>query len=204
MKAPVWNTAKEQVGTVELNDAVFGVPVNEALLWEVVRMQLANRRQGTHDVKGRSEVSGGGRKQFRQKGSGRARQGSSRSPLHRGGGTVFGPTSRGYGYTMPKKKRRAALVSALSSKVRDGEFLVLDAVDLSEIKTKILAGAFATLEVANALVVIPEKNEIVEKSARNLPGIKVLRFEGLNVYDILRYDKLVMLRSAVAKTEGGL
>lgn len=204
MKAPVWNTAKEQVGTVELNDAVFGAPVNEALLWEMVRMQLANRRQGTHDVKNRSEVSGGGRKPFRQKGSGRARQGSSRSPLHRGGATVFGPTPRDYGYTMPKKKRRLALVSALSAKVRDGELLVLDALDLAEIKTKVLAGAFKTLEAQNALVVIPEKNEVVEKSARNLPGIKVLRFEGLNVYDILRYDKLVMLRSAVEKTEGGL
>lgn len=204
MKAPVWNTAKEQVGTVELNDAVFAAPVNEALLWEMVRMQLANRRQGTHDVKNRSEVSGGGRKPFRQKGSGRARQGSSRSPLHRGGATVFGPTPRDYGYSMPKKKRRLALVSALSAKVRDGELLVLDALDLAEIKTKVLAGAFKTLEAQNALVVIPEKNEVVEKSARNLPGIKVLRFEGLNVYDILRYDKLVMLRSAVAKTEGGL
>jgi large subunit ribosomal protein L4 len=204
MKAPVWNTAKEQVGTVELNDAVFAAPVNEALLWEMVRMQLANRRQGTHDVKNRSEVSGGGRKPFRQKGSGRARQGSSRSPLHRGGATVFGPTPRDYSYSMPKKKRRLALVSALSAKVRDGELLVLDALDLAEIKTKVLAGAFKTLEAQNALVVIPEKNEVVEKSARNLPGIKVLRFEGLNVYDILRYDKLVMLRSAVAKTEGGL
>lgn len=204
MKAPVWNTAKEQVGEIELNDAVFGVPVNEALLWEVVRMQQANRRQGTHDVKNRSEVSGGGKKPFRQKGTGRARQGSSRSPVHRGGATVFGPTPRSYAYSMPKKKRRAALCSALSAKVRDGELLVVDALNLAEIKTKVLAKAFGALEAKNALVVIDQKDEVVEKSARNIPGVKVLRFEGLNVYDILCHDKLVMLKAAVEKTEGGL
>lgn len=204
MKAPVLNTAKEQVGTVELNDGVFAAPVNEALLWEVVRMQLAARRQGTHDVKGRSEISGGGKKPFRQKGTGRARQGSSRSPLHRGGATIFGPTPRSYAYSMPKKKKKAALLAALSAKARDGELVILDALALPEIKTKVLAGALKSLEIRNALLVIPEKNEVIEKSARNLPGVKVLRVEGLNVYDILRHDKLVMLKGAVEKVEGGV
>lgn len=186
-----------------MSDPVFGVPVNEALLWEAVRMQLAGRRQGTHDVKNRSEVSGGGKKPFRQKGTGRARAGSSRSPLWRGGATVFGPTPRSYGYSMPKKKKRAALYSALSSKVRDGEFVVLDSLGLTEIKTKVLAGMLKTLGIANALLVIPEKNEIIEKSARNLAGIKVLRVEGLNVYDVLKYEKVVVLRGALEKLEGG-
>lgn len=203
MQAPIWNSANEQVGVVELSDPVFGAPVNEALLWEAVRMQLARRRQGTHDVKGRSEVSGGGKKPFRQKGTGRAREGSSRSPLHRGGATIFGPTPRSYDYSMPKKKRKAALWSALSSKVRDGELLVVDSLGLAEIKTKALAGVLKGLGAENALLVIPEKNEIVEKSARNIPGVKVLRVEGLNVYDVLKYDRLIVVRGALEKLEGG-
>ena len=204
MIAPVWNTEKEQVGTVDLKDPIFAMPVNDALLWEVVRMQLANRRQGTHDVKGRSEISGGGRKPWRQKGTGRARVGSTRSPLWRGGGTVFGPTPRNYGYSMPKKKRRAALYSAISAKARDGELMIVDSLELPGFKTKALAAAMKGLGAGNALIVIPEKNERVEKSARNIPCVKVIRVEGLNVYDILRHEKLVMLKGAVGKLEGGL
>ncbi|NTU59873.1 MAG: 50S ribosomal protein L4 [Deltaproteobacteria bacterium] len=203
MQAPILNSANEQVGTVELADPVFGAPVNEALLWEAVRMQMARRRQGTHDVKNRSEVSGGGKKPFRQKGTGRARSGSSRSPVWRGGATVFGPTPRSYDYSMPKKKRKAALWSALSSKARDGELVVVETLGLTEIKTKTLAAVLKSLGAENALVVIPEKNEIVEKSARNLPGVKALRVEGLNVYDVLKHDKLVVLKGALEKLEGG-
>ncbi|MBI5446765.1 MAG: 50S ribosomal protein L4 [Deltaproteobacteria bacterium] len=203
MKAPVLNTAKEEVGTIDLSDPVFGGEVNEGLLWEVVRMQLANRRQGTHDVKGRSEVRGGGKKPWRQKGTGRARSGSSRSPVWRGGGTAFGPTPRSYAYSMPKKKRRAALCSALAAKARDGELVVLDSLELPGIKTKALASALKSLGVESALVVIPAKDEVMEKSARNIPWVKVLRVEGLNVYDILRHEKLVFLRSAAEKLEGG-
>jgi large subunit ribosomal protein L4 len=191
MKAPVWNTAKQEVGSIDLSDPVFGGEVNEALLWEVVRMQLAKRRQGTHDTKGRSEISGGGKKPWRQKGTGRARSGSSRSPVWRGGGTVFGPTPRSYAYSMPKKKRRAALYS-------------LDSLELPGIKTKALASALKGLGVESALLVIPGKDEVMEKSARNIPWVKVLRVEGLNVYDILRHEKLVFLRSAAEKLEGGL
>lgn len=204
MIVPVWNSAKEQVGTVDLSDPIFGAAVNDALLWEVVRMQLANRRQGTHDVKGRSEVSGGGRKPWRQKGTGRARVGSTRSPLWRGGATLFGPTPRDYGYSMPKKKRRGALWAALSAKARDGELMVLEALELPGIKTKAFAAVLRALGVESALMVIPEKDEVVEKSARNLPWVKVLRVEGLNVYDVLRHEKLILLKGAVEKLEGGL
>lgn len=204
MNAPVWNAAKEQIGTVDLSEPIFGTAVNDALLWEVVRMQLANRRQGTHDVKGRSEISGGGRKPWRQKGTGRARVGSTRSPLWRGGATIFGPTPRDYAYSMPKKKRRAALYSAISAKLRDGELMIVESLGLAEIKTKTLVATLKALEAENALVVIPEKDAVLEKSAKNLPRVKVLRMEGLNVYDILRHEKLILLRGAVEKLEGGL
>ncbi len=201
MEAPVLNNANEQVGNVELPDEVFATPVNEALLWEVVRMQLANRRRGSHDVKNRSEVRGGGRKMWRQKGTGRARMGSRRSPLWRGVGTIFGPTPRSYAYGMPKKKKRLALRSAVASKARDGELLVVEDLGLTEIKTKTLAGTLAALGAQNALIVVPGRDEVVEKSARNLPRVKVLPVEGLNVYDVLKYDKLVLLKGALAQLQ---
>ncbi len=199
METPIVNVANEQVGTVALDEGVFGAPVNEALLWETVRMQLANRRRGTHDVKTRSEVRGGGRKMWRQKGTGRARVGSRRSPLWRGGGIIFGPTPRDYSYSMPKKKRRAALRAALAAKTRDGELVVLDSLNLTEIRTKNLVAALRGMEIGSALIVIPEKDEVVEKSARNVPWVKVLRCEGLNVYDMLKYEKLVLLQGAIEK-----
>jgi len=201
MEAPLMNTANEQVGQVDLPDDIFACPVNEALLWEMVRMQQANRRKGTHSTKTRAEVRGGGRKLWRQKGTGRARVGSRRSPLWRGGGAVFGPRHRDYGYTMPKKKRKLALRSALASKARDGELVVLDALELPGIKTKAMARALGALGIDNALIVIPEKDEVIEKSARNLPKVKVLRVDGLNVYDVLCYDKLVLLRGALEKLQ---
>jgi len=197
MDAPVLNAENQQVGTISLNDRIFSAPVNEALLWEVVRMQLANRRQGTHAVKNRSLVAGGGRKPWRQKGTGRARAGSRRSPLWRGGGKIFGPTPRDYSYSMPKKKRRAGLRSALASKARDGELIVLDAFNLPATRTKVFAETLRSLGANSALVVIAERNEVIEKSARNLPWAKVIRLEGLNVYDILKYEKLVLLKGAI-------
>lgn len=201
MEAPVWNSSNVQVGTAALDDEIFAAPVNDALLWEVVRMQLAARRQGSHDVKGRSEVRGGGKKPWRQKGTGRARAGSRRSPLWRGGATLFGPTPRSYAYSMPKKKRRLALRCALATKARDGELLVVEDLGLSEIKTKALAQTLKTLGVDSGLIVVAGPDERIEKSARNLPRVKVLRAEGLNVYDVLRYEKVVVLRGALEKVE---
>jgi len=199
MEAPILNASNEQVGTAALSDEIFAAPVNDAVLWEMVRMQLASRRQGTHDVKARGEVRGGGRKLWRQKGTGRARVGSRRLPLWRGGAILFGPTPRSYAYTMPKKKRKLALRCALAAKARDGEVLVVENLGLTEIKTKTLAQSLRKLGAENALIVVPERDEVVEKSARNLPSVKVLRVEGLNVYDVLKYEKLVLLRGALEK-----
>ncbi|MDF1556058.1 MAG: 50S ribosomal protein L4 [Deferrisomatales bacterium] len=201
MEAPIVNHANEEVGKVSLDDGIFATDVNDALLWETVRMQLANRRQGTHAVKTRSAVRGGGRKPWRQKGTGRARSGSRSSPVWRGGGIAFGPSPRDYSYSMPKKKKRAALRSALAAKARDGELVVVRDLGLEEIKTKTLAQRLKALGVENGLLVISAKDEVIEKSARNLPTVKVLRVEGLNVYDVLKYDKLVLLESVVEKLE---
>jgi large subunit ribosomal protein L4 len=204
MQAPILSVANKNVGTCDLDEALFGGPVNEALLWEMVRMQTACRRQGTHQVKNRSEVVGSGRKLWRQKGTGRARIGSRKSPIWRGGGTCFGPSPRDYSYSMPKKKRKAALRSALAAKLRDEELIVVDSLGLTEVKTKTLAETLGNLGVNNALIVVSEADELVMKSAKNIPWIKVLRSEGLNVYDILCYDKLIMVGDAIDKIEGGL
>jgi len=197
----LYNINGEQVGELALKDEIFGVEVHEAVLHDAVVMQLANRRRGTHDTKTRAEVSGGGRKPWRQKGTGRARHGSIRSPIWRGGGTVFGPHPRDYGYSLPGKVRRLALKSALSAKVNAGEILVLDELRLDQPKTKDMARILDNLKVDDALLITAEKDEAVEKSARNIPNIKPLAAGGLNVYDILAYDKLVMTRDAVAKVE---
>jgi large subunit ribosomal protein L4 len=204
MQAPVFNAQNEQVGTRELADAIFGLPVNEALLWEMVRMQEACKRQGTHMVKTRGMVAGSNRKLWKQKGTGRARMGERRSPVWNGGGIVFGPQPRDYSYSMPKKKRKLALRSALASKLRDEELLVVDSLGLTEIKTKALAETLGKLSVKSALIVITEANDIIEKSARNLPWVKVLRCEGLNVYDVLRYEKLILVGQSLEKIQGGL
>ena len=207
MKFDVVDLKNEKVGDAELDDAVFAAPVREHLFWEVVNWQRARRRAGTHKVKGRSEVRGGGRKPWRQKGTGRARAGTNRSPLWVGGGTVHGPTPRDYSYSMPKKKRKAALRSALSMKARDGQLRVVDSFEFPEIKTKFAAQVLETLEAPSALVVDTtsrdeETNEVTHNeklrlSVRNLKDAKYLASEGLNVEDVLRYDVLVLSQQAL-------
>lgn len=197
----LYNISGEQIGELALKDEIFGVEVHESVLHDAVVMQLASRRLGTHDTKTRSEVSGGGRKPWRQKGTGRARHGTIRSPIWRGGGIVFGPHPRDYGYSLPKKVRRLALKSALSVKVNAGDILVLDELKLDQPKTRDMARILSNLKVDDALLVTADKDESVEKSARNIPNIKPLIATGLNVYDILAYNKLVMTRDAVAKVE---
>jgi large subunit ribosomal protein L4 len=201
-KVSVFNINGDQVGEIELNDAVWGIEPNEHVLHEAVVMQLAGQRQGTHETKTRAEVRGGGRKPWRQKGTGRARHGSTRSPIWRTGGVVFGPHNRSYKYSLPKKVRRLAMKSALSSKVKAGEILVLDELTLAQPKTKEMVGILNKLNVQNkALVVTAESNENVLKSARNIPGVKQVRADGINVYDLLNHDKLVITKEAVAKVE---
>lgn len=194
----------QKVGQVELSEAVFGAEVKPHLLHEVVVWQLAKRRAGTACTKIRKEVRGGGRKPWRQKGTGRARSGSRRSPLWRGGGTTFGPKPRDYNYSVPKKVKKAALRSALSSKLGEEKLTVLRGFDLESIKTKDFVAVLSNLAAGDCLVVIPSADEMVEKSGRNVPRVKVLRAEGLNVYDILKHDRLLLLESAVAGIEEAL
>ncbi|ALA52729.1 50S ribosomal protein L4 [Shouchella clausii] len=201
-KVSLFNQTGSQVGEIELADNVFGVEPNESVLHDAVVMQQASLRQGTHKTKGRSEVRGGGRKPWRQKGTGRARQGSIRSPQWVGGGVVFGPTPRSYSYKLPKKVRRLAIKSALSSKVKDSELVVLDDLKLEAIKTKAMKDVLASLSVdSKALVVTADYNENVALSARNLPGITFLTADGVNVLDLLKHDKLVITKDAVEKVE---
>jgi len=201
-KVALYNTSGAQVGEVELADAVFGIEPNKHVLHSAVVMQLASERLGTHKTKGRSEVSGGGRKPWRQKGTGRARQGSIRAPQWKGGGTVFGPTPRSYAYKLPKKVRRLAIKSALSSKVIDNEIIVLDQLTMERPKTKEFATILNNLKVdRKALVVAAEYDDNIALSARNIPGVKFVAAEGINVYDVLAHDKLIMTKDAVAKVE---
>ena len=200
----VYDIEKNKVAEVALNDAVFGAEVNRDVIYEVVRMQMAAKRQGTHDTKERGEISGGGKKPWRQKGTGRARVGTTRSPLWRGGGTVFGPTPRDYSYTVPKKVRKLALISALSMKVREEKLLVLRDIPLAEVKTKKFKEVLDRFGLKKVLVVIDRSNEALEKSSRNLPDVKMMRCEGINVYDLLKYDSLVLLEPSIQKIEGAL
>ncbi len=200
----VVNTNNEKVDSLELPEAIFGAAAKPHLLHEVVRMQLANRRQGTADTKGRAEVSGGGKKPWRQKGTGRARAGTIRSPLWRGGGTVFGPTPRDHSYTVPKKVRRLALISALSMKVKEEKLLVIKDFPLAEVKTKKFKEVLDRFGLKKTLVVIDRASEFLEKSSRNLPDVKMMRCEGINVYDLLKYDSLVLLEPSIQKIEGAL
>jgi large subunit ribosomal protein L4 len=201
---PVYNTQGAQVGEITLNDSIFGVKVNQALLHEAVIMQLAGARQGTASTKNRSAVRGGGRKPWRQKGTGQARVGSRRSPLWTGGGVTFGPTPRSYGYDLPKKARRQALKSALSSKVAAGEIRVLDSLEVAEPKTKLMVGILDKLQIKKALIVTANPETNTYKSTRNIPGVTTVVTEGLNVYDILACDHLVMTKDAVGKVEEAL
>jgi len=185
----------------ELKNEIFGLKSRSPLLHQAVVMQLANRRAGTTATKTKGFVRGGGKKPWRQKGTGRARAGSIRSPIWVGGGTVFGPTPRDYSYRMPRKARREALLSALSVKNRDGKIIVVSKLEPEEPKTKVMVKALAELKVQSALIVIAHADERVERSARNLPKVKVLRVEGLNVYDLLRYEHLILTEQALKLLE---
>ena len=200
-KVSVYNMEGKEVGNMDLNDAVFGVEINEHLVHMAVVQQLANNRQGTQKAKTRSEVSGGGRKPWRQKGTGHARQGSTRSPQWAGGGVVFAPKPRDYSFKMNKKEKRIALLSALSSKVADNKIVVLDAFNLDEVKTKKFAEVMSNLKVDKALVVIEGENKNVVLSGRNIPTVKVSATNEINTYDVLKYETLVVTKAAVEKLE---
>ena len=201
-KVSLFNQAGSSVGEIELNDKVFGIEPNESVLFEAIISQRASLRQGNHKVKNRSEVAGGGRKPWKQKGTGRARQGSIRSPQWRGGGVVFGPTQRSYAYKLPKKVRRLALKSALSAKVLEQNLVVLDALTFNAPKTKDFKAVLAALEInKKALFVTAEVNENAILSARNIPGVTVLTASGINVLDLLGHDKVVFTQDAVKKVE---
>lgn len=197
----VYNKEGKEVGTLELNDAVFGVAVNEHLVHLAVVAQLANKRQGTQKAKTRSEVSGGGRKPWRQKGTGHARQGSTRAPQWTGGGVVFAPTPRDYTIRLNKKEKRAALKSALTSRVNDSKFIVVDDLSFDEIKTKNFKKVLDNLKVSKALVVLDEASNNAALSARNIPAVKTARVNTINVYDILKYNTVVATKAAVANIE---
>jgi large subunit ribosomal protein L4 len=197
----LYNLEKKKVGKLELPDQIFAAPIKPHLFHEVTTWQLAKRRRGTASTKERSAVSGGGRKPWRQKGTGRARAGTSRSPLWRGGGTIFGPHPRDYGYPLPKKVRMAALRSALSLRFQEGKLLLLDAFPSPEGKTKAFVKAMEALGIKSAVVVTDGENLNLERSARNVPWVKVLRHNGINVYDILKHEHLIILKPAVGKIE---
>ena len=197
----VYNMEGNEVGKMDLNDAVFGVEVNEHLVHMAVVAQLANNRQGTQKAKTRSEVSGGGRKPWRQKGTGHARQGSTRAPQWTGGGIVFAPTPRDYTITLNKKEKRAALKSALTSRVQENKFIVVDELKLDEIKTKKFQNVLNNLKVSKALVVVGDDSDNVVKSAKNIPTVKTAYVNTINVYDILKYNTVVATKTAVANIE---
>ncbi|RHO04338.1 50S ribosomal protein L4 [Clostridium sp. AM22-16AC] len=197
----VYNMEGKEVGTIELNDAVFGVEVNEHLVHMAVVAQLANKRQGTQKAKTRSEVSGGGRKPWRQKGTGHARQGSTRSPQWTGGGMVFAPTPRDYTITLNKKEKRAALKSALTSRVNENKFVVVDELKFDEIKTKNFKAVMNNLKVSKALVVLADSDQNTVLSARNIPEVKTSLVNTINVFDILKYNTVVATKAAVASIE---
>lgn len=200
-KVSVYNIEGKEVGSIELNDNIFGVEVNEHLVHMAVVQQLANKRQGTQSTKTRAEVRGGGRKPWRQKGTGHARQGSIRAPQWTGGGVVFAPKPRDYSFKMNKQEKSAALKSALTSRVNENKLVVLDELKFDEIKTKKFQGVLDNLKLSKALFVLGEKNENVILSARNLPVVRTALTNTINVYDILKYDTVVLTKDAVAKIE---
>ena len=201
-KVDVLNVSGQRVGEMELSDDIFGIEVNQHVLYEAVKNYLANQRQGTQSTKTRAEVRGGGRKPFRQKGTGRARQGSLRAPNHVGGGVVFAPKPRDYSYKLPKKVKRLAMKSALSSKVQNGEIIVLDELTMDVPKTRDMVNILSNINTARkVLIVSGEKNVNVIKSARNIPGVATTLVNNLNVYEILKYDTFVITKEAVQKIE---
>ena len=197
----VYNIEGKEVGKIDLSDAVFGVEVNEHLVHMAVVSQLANNRQGTQKAKTRSEVSGGGRKPWRQKGTGHARQGSTRAPQWTGGGVVFAPVPRDYSFKMNKREKRAALKSALTSRVGENKFIVIDEINFEEAKTKNFANILKSLDVSKALVVLEDDNKNAELSARNIADIKSAKTNTINVYDILKYNTVITTKAVVAKIE---
>ena len=197
----VYNMEGKEVDSIELNDSIFGVEINEHLVHMAVLQQLANKRQGTQKAKTRSEVRGGGRKPWRQKGTGHARQGSTRSPQWTGGGVVFAPTPRDYSFKLNKKEKRAALKSALTSRVVENKFVVVDELKLDEIKTKKFVEVLKNLNVEKALVILNDMDEKVIASAANIPTVKTTQTNELNVFDVLKYDTVVVTKAAVATIE---
>lgn len=200
-KVTVYNIEGKEVDSIELNDSIFGVEINEHLVHLAVLQQLANKRQGTQKAKTRSEVSGGGRKPWRQKGTGHARQGSTRAPQWKGGGVVFAPTPRDYSFKINKKEKALAIKSALTSRVEANKLIVLDELNFGEIKTKNMVNVLNNLKVNKALVVTGEKNDNVVLSARNIEGVRTTVSNSISVYDILKYDTLVLTKDAVQKIE---
>ncbi len=201
---PVLSQQNERVGEITLPAEVFAGPVRRHLLYETVKMQMANRRAGTSKTKTRAFVRGGGKKPWRQKGTGRARAGSTRSPLWVGGATLFGPQPRDYSYRLPASARKAALRAVLAAKAKDGKLLVLDKIEFEAPKTKLMVQFVAGLEIESALIVIPSRDDNIERAARNLANVKVLRAEGANVYDVLKYDRLILTQDAVQVLIGRL
>jgi large subunit ribosomal protein L4 len=202
--ADVFDIEKKKVAQVELNDAVFSAEVNEAVIYDVVRMQMAARRSGTSSTKTRSDVSGGGKKPWRQKGTGRARAGTSRSPIWRGGGIVFGPHPRDYSFHVPKKIRKKALISVLSMKLKEDKMLILKDFPMEKISTKTFKSVVDLFGFKKVLFVLDNQNEVLLKSSRNIKNIKMIRSEGINVYDVLNCEHLVLLEPSVKKIEGAL
>jgi large subunit ribosomal protein L4 len=200
----VYDIDNKKVSQLEVSDAVFSAEVNEAALYETVRMQMRSRRLGTASTRERGDIRGGGKKPWRQKGTGRARAGTSRSPLWRGGGTVFGPHPRDYSIRVPKKVRKLALVSALSMKMKEQRIIVLKDFPLEEIKTKSFKAVFDRFGLRKALFVLDRSNPVLEKSSRNIRGVKLIRAEGINVYDLLDHDHVVFLEPSVKMIEGAL
>ncbi len=201
-KVNLYDMSGAQIGELDLNDSIFGIEPNEAVMADFVKMQLANKRLGTSSTKTRAEVRGGGRKPWRQKGTGRARVGSTRNPVWVGGGVAFGPRPKDYSYRLPKKVRRLALKSAYSTKVKENSIIVVDKLEFNEPKTKEMVKTLSNLNINNkTLVVTLDGNENVTKSARNIPGVKPLRVDFVNVYDLLKYDTLLITKEAVARVE---
>lgn len=200
----VFNIENKKVAEVDLNDAVFGAEVNEAVIYDVVKMQLASRRSGTASTKTRSDVRGGGKKPWRQKGTGRARAGTIRSPIWRGGGIVFGPHPRDYSYSVPKKVRKKALISALSMKCKEKKMVILKDFPMEKISTRTFKNVVDLFHLKKALFVLDDNNEILLKSSRNVKNVKMIRSEGINVYDILNHEHLILLEPSVKKIEGAL
>jgi large subunit ribosomal protein L4 len=200
----VYDIGNQKMSDMELDDRVFDAEIKSNLFYDVVRMQLASQRKGSASTKNRALVRGGGAKPWRQKGTGRARAGSRRSPLWRGGGTIFGPMPRDYSFALPKKEKRAALRAALSLKRQEGKLILLDGFPLAGYKTRQILEVLRRFEVDNALIVTDEKSLFLERSVRNIPKIQVLRYKGLNVYDILNHEHLILLSAAIEKIQEGL